>query len=53
MIKKLTHISDNDLDTISQIWLEANLDAHDFIPPVYWQDRQEQVKDLLPEASLF
>lgn len=53
MIKKLTRISDNDLDQISQIWLEANLDAHDFILPAYWQERQDQVKELLPEANLF
>lgn len=53
MIQLASNITQPDLDQISQIWLEANLDAHDFIPPAYWQERQEQVKELLPEASLF
>ena len=32
------------LDALMQIWLEGNLDAHDFIDPSYWHDNYELVK---------
>ena len=27
----------DDLDALMEIWLEANLQAHDFLPAAYWQ----------------
>ena len=36
-----------------QIWLEGNLDAHDFIDPSYWHDNYELVKKELPNAQLY
>ena len=36
-----------------QIWLNANLDAHAFIPASYWTDHFEMVRDMLPQAELY
>lgn len=41
-----------DLDTVMNIWLEGNLQAHPFIPASYWHDHYEMVKGLLPEADI-
>ncbi len=42
-----------DLDTVMQIWLQANLDAHAFIPASFWEAHFEMVRDLLPQAELY
>lgn len=42
-----------DLDTVMQIWLHGNLDAHPFIPASFWTDHFETVRDLLPQAELY
>ena len=36
-----------DLDAVMQIWLQANLDAHAFIPASFWTDHFEIVRDML------
>ena len=42
-----------DLDAVMQIWLQANLDAHAFIPASFWEAHFEMVRDLLPQAELY
>lgn len=42
-----------DLDSLMKIWLEGNLDVHDFIDESYWKDNYEQVKRKLPNAQLY
>ena len=42
-----------DLDAVMQIWLQANLDAHAFIPASLWEAHFEMVRDLLPQAELY
>lgn len=41
-----------DFDTVMQIWLHGNLDAHVFIPSSFWTEYFEMVRDLLPQAEL-
>lgn len=36
-----------------QIWLETNIQAHDFIPQEYWTGNFELVKDMLPQAEIY
>lgn len=43
----------DDLTELMHIWLNANLQAHGFIPADYWKSRFEQVKQLLPDAELY
>ena len=33
-----------DLDQVMQIWLDANLEAHCFLPESYWCDHMEEVR---------
>ena len=50
MIRKFENL---DLDAVMQIWLQANLDAHAFIPVSFWTGHFEMVRDLLPQAELY
>ncbi len=34
------------------IWLEANIEAHSFIPEKYWKDNFASTKKLVPEAEI-
>ena len=43
----------SDLGTVLRIWLDANLDAHAFIPAEYWQGCRQLVRDMLPQAELY
>lgn len=42
----------SDLDRVLDIWLTANVKAHDFIPRAYWEGQRETVRTLLPQAEL-
>lgn len=42
-----------DIDTVSDIWLEANRDAHDFIPAEYWENNFFPVKEMLLQAEVY
>lgn len=42
-----------DLERVAEIWLEANIQAHNFIPRRYWEEQLETVRDLLPRAELY
>lgn len=36
-----------------EIWLQTNVEAHDFIPESYWRKNYESVKGMLPDAQIF
>lgn len=42
-----------DIDTVSDIWLEANRDTHDFIPAEYWENNFLPVKEMLLQAEVY
>ena len=50
MIRKFENL---DLDAVMLIWLQANLDAHAFIPASFWEAHFEIVRDMLPQAELY
>ncbi len=50
MIRKL---KEKDLSTVVNIWLDANIKAHDFIPREYWIDNLELVKQMLPQSEVY
>lgn len=45
--------AEKDLSATMQIWLEANIAAHHFIPLAYWTEHYEMVKSLLPQADVY
>lgn len=44
---------DNDLNSIMKLWLEANTAAHNFIDENYWRSNCDNVKQMIPEATIF
>ncbi len=42
-----------DTEQVMGIWLEVNLEAHDFIPGDYWRSRYESVRQQLSGARLY
>ena len=43
----------NDLNILMQIWLDTNMQAHNFIPKEYWTDHYDMVKEMLPQSELY
>lgn len=41
-----------DLDFVTEIWLESNLEAHAFIPEEYWRGNLEFVKEQMGQAEI-
>lgn len=46
-------LKENDLVSVMQIWLDANINAHNFIPKEYWTDNYAVVKEILPQAEVY
>ena len=38
---------------VMQIWLEGNLQAHDFIAPEYWRQNYDFVRKILPQSTVY
>lgn len=53
MIKQLKSPSSEELDIISKIWLDANLEAHHFINRDYWINNLDKVKKMLPDSTIY
>ena len=50
MIRKF---QEKDINKVSEIWLETNIAAHNFIPAQYWKDHLEYVKRMLLQAEIY
>ncbi|KAB1437964.1 N-acetyltransferase [Candidatus Galacturonibacter soehngenii] len=53
MIKKIELLEGEQLDRIMKLWLETNIQAHDFIDRNYWQSNYEAVKEMMPQATIY
>lgn len=42
-----------DLDRIMEIWLEGNLQAHDFVDPAYWTGCLQEVREAIAQADVW
>ncbi|CAO1611323.1 GNAT family N-acetyltransferase [Brochothrix thermosphacta] len=42
----------SDLDELMLIWLKTNCEAHHYIAKSYWESNFENVKELLPQATI-
>lgn len=42
-----------DLDRIMEIWLEGNLQAHDFVDPDYWIGCLQEVREAIAQADVW
>lgn len=50
MIKKFNL---SNLDEVMAIWLETNIETHNFIPKEYWTENFAMVKEILPSADIY
>lgn len=42
-----------DIDAVARIWLNSNIEAHDFIPAAYWEENLGAVKEMIPQAEVY
>lgn len=42
-----------DLDSVMELWLNANRQAHPFIPPAHWEQNLDLVRSLIPQAEVY
>ena len=50
MIRKM---KDSELEKVSQIWLDSNLEVHDFIDKNFWLDNYPMVKEQFKTAEIY
>lgn len=50
MIRKLQN---NDINRVMELWLNSNLEAHDFIPKEYWITNTTAVQEQLLQAEVY
>ena len=50
MIRKFNK---NDITRVMTIWLESNIDSHDFVNPDYWKDNYNNVMDMIQQAEVY
>ena len=49
MIRKF---DEKDLHAVMELWLESNIEAHDFIDSRYWKENYSKVEEMLPQAEI-
>lgn len=49
----IRELQKTDIDSVADIWLDANRNAHDFIPLQYWQSNFELVKEMFSQAEVY
>lgn len=42
-----------DTERVMQIWLEANMEAHDFVPGDYWLSQYQSVQEQILQADIY
>lgn len=46
-------LRETDIDSVADLWLDANLKAHSFIPAQYWKQNYDLVKEMLLQAEVY
>lgn len=49
----IRRFSKKDTDCVMRIWLDANLDAHPFVPAGFWRENFEYAKAQIPKAETY
>lgn len=53
MKSNVREYNSKDLDNIMEIWVNTNIEAHNFIDEKYWRDNFDMVKEMIPSAELY
>lgn len=46
-------LQNKDINEVARIWLDSNIQAHDFIPSQYWRDQYEMVKEEISKVEVY
>lgn len=46
-------LQESDIDKVMQIWLDTNINTHNFIQEEYWKINYNTVKEMLPQAEVY
>lgn len=46
-------LQNKDINEVVSIWLNSNIQAHDFIPSQYWHDQYEMVKEEISKVEVY
>lgn len=49
----IRELQKTDIDSVADIWLDTNRNAHGFIPQQYWQSNFKLVKEMLLQAEVY
>lgn len=49
----IRRFSDDDINNIMTIWLESNMNSHDFISPDYWKEKYNAVRSMIPQSEVY
>lgn len=52
-ILMVRRMREQDVDKVAEIWLEGNINTHDFIPEEYWRENYEAVRNQLAETEVY
>lgn len=53
MIRKFKKNDINEIEDVMKIWLNCNVQAHDFIDKTYWENNYQMVKEILPQVEVY
>lgn len=46
-------LQNKDINEMARIWLDSNIQAHDFISSQYWHDQYEMVKEEISKVEVY
>lgn len=49
----IRELKEQDLNRTANIWLNTNINTHNFISEQYWKDNYESVKEMFSEAEMY
>lgn len=52
-MRNIRKANKEDINRVMNIWLQANLEAHNFVDPNYWKDNFAVVKQEIQSADIF
>jgi N-acetylglutamate synthase and related acetyltransferases len=53
MANMIREMTTNEIDRVGDIWLNSNLEAHDFVDKNYWLNNLETVKEQFRQAEIY
>ncbi len=49
----IRELRETDIDKVAEIWLDTNLNAHDFISAEYWKKNFDMVREMFSQVEIY